>query len=165
MRLIKHLLFVLLLFIAQTAPAQMQGKDSQAEKWRKKINLDYTVPDYHVKKPDAKVIGWRLAMILHSLEQNYMQPIYSHYLTMILSHQMSDGASLYAPIHKMKTLDIQKQDSIITIRIKLFSKTKGIGKIEQEIPLTFVNSVSKDDIANTLFSELGQYIKKREMNS
>ena len=161
MRLIKHLLFVLLLFIAQTAPAQVQGKDSQTEKWRKKINLDYTVPDYHVKKPDAKVIGWRLAKILQLLEQNYTQYRYNHYLALIFSHQMNDG-SLYAPIHKMKTLDIQKRDSVITIRIKLFSKSKKSGKVEQEIPLTFINSVSGDNIANTLFSEFGQYIRKEE---
>lgn len=161
MRLIKYLLSASLSFIALTAPAQVQGKDSQAEKWRKKINLDYTVPDYSIKKPDAKVIGWRLAKILQLLEQNYTQYRYNHYLALIFSHQMNDG-SLYEPIHKMKTLDVQKRDSVITIRIKLFSKSKKSGKVEQEIPLTFINSVSGDDIANTLFSELGQYIRKEE---
>ena len=137
----------------------MQSNNTQVEKWRKNIDLDYTVPDYSVKKPDAKVMGWRLAKILQSLEQNYTQPIYSHYLAMILSHQMSDGGSLYMPIYKLKILNIQKQDSVITVRIKFFSKTKELGKIEQEVPLIFVNSVSEDDIINTLFAELGQYIK------
>ena len=159
MRLIKYLLSASLSFIALTAPAQVQSKDSQTEKWRKKIDLDYTVPDYSIKKPDAKVMGWRLAKILQSLEQNYTQPIYSHYLTMILSHQMSDDGSLYMPIYKLKILNIQKQDSVITVRVKFFSKTKESGKVEQEVPLIFVNSVSEDDTVNALFSELGQYIR------
>ena len=158
MRLVKYLLSASLLFIALTVPAQVQGKDSQAEKWRKKTDLDYTVPDYSTKKPDAKVMGWRLAKILQSLEQNYTQPIYSHNLTMILSHQMSDDGSLYMPIYKLKILNIQKQDNVITVRVKFFSKTKESGKVEQEVPLSFINSVSEDDIVNTLFSELGQYI-------
>ena len=79
---------------------------------------------------------------------------------MILSHQMNDDGSLYRPIYKLKILNIQKQDSVITVRIKLFSKTKEPGKVEQEIPLTFINSISEDDVVNTLFSELGQYIKE-----
>ena len=161
MRLVKYLLSASLLFIALAAPAQMPSKDNQAEKWQQKIDLDYTMPDYHVKKPDAKVVGWRLAKILQLLEQNYTQYRYNHYLALIFSHQMNDG-SLYEPIHKMKTLDIQKRDSVITIRIKLFSKSKKSGKVEQEIPLTFINSVSGDNIANTLFSEFGQYIRKEE---
>ena len=154
---------MLILFsIALSAPAQafVQNEDVRTEKWRQKIDLDYTVPDYSIKKPDAKVMGWRLAKILQSLEQNYTQPLYSHYLTMILNHHLNDDSSLYIPIYKLKILNIQKQDSVITVRIKLFSKTKASGKIEQEIPLTFVNSVSEDGIANTLFSELGQYIKE-----
>ena len=136
----------------------MQSNNTQVEKWRKNIDLDYTVPDYNVKKPDAKVMGWRLAKILQSLEQNYTQGIYSHYLTTILSHQKAD-APLYMPIRKLTILNIQKQDSVITVRIKLFSKTKESGKVEQEVPLIFVNGVSEDDTINTLFAELGQYIK------
>ena len=157
---IKYISLFILFSIALSAPAQAfaQNEDVRTEKWRQKIDLDYTVPDYSVKKPDAKVMGWRLAKILQSLEQNYTQPVYSHYLTMILSHQMNDDGSLYRPIYKLKILNIQKQDSVITVRIKLFSKTKEPGKVEQEIPLTFINSVSEDDVVNALFSELGQYI-------
>ena len=159
---IKYISLLILFSIALSAPAQAfaQNEDVQAEKWRQKIDLDYTVPDYSVKKPDAKVMGWRLAKILQSLEQNYTQPVYSHYLTMILSHQMSDDSSLYMPIYKLKILNIQKQDSVITVRVKFFSKTEESGKVEQEVQLIFVNSISEDDTVNTLFSELGQYIKK-----
>ena len=158
---IKYISLLILFPIVLSAPAQAfaQNEDVRTEKWRQKIDLDYNVPDYSIKKPDAKVMGWRLAKILQSLEQNYTQDRYNHYLALILSHQMDDG-SPYMPIYKVKILNIQKQDNIITVRIKLFSKTKASGKIEQEIPLTFVNSVSEDGIANTLFSELGQYIRK-----
>ena len=162
MRQVEFLLSASLLFIALTVPAQVQSKDSQTEKWRQKIDLDHTVPDYSTKKPDAKVMGWRLAKILQSLEHNYTQPIYSHYLTMILSHQMSDDGSLYMPIYKLKILNIQKQDSAITVRVKFFSKTKESGKVEQEVSQTFTNSVSEDDVINTLSSELGQHIREEE---
>ena len=81
---------------------------------------------------------------------------------MILSRQMSDDGLLYMPIYKLKILNTQKQDSVITVRVKFFSKTKEAGKVEQEVSLTFTNSVSEDDTVNALFSELGQYIREEE---
>ena len=62
---------------------------------------------------------------------------------MILSHQMNDDGSLYRPIYKLKILNIQKQDSVITVRIKLFSKTKEPGKGEQEVPLLSVITLNQ----------------------
>lgn len=162
MAIIKRILLFILFFVtlALSAQTSVQNKDAQTMKWQQKIDLDYTVPDYSVKKPDAKVMGWRLAKILQALEQNYTQGIYNHYLSLIFEHQADDKSILYMPIHKLKILNIQKQDSVITIHIRLFSKDKAFGKVEREVSLTFINSVSEDDSVNILFSELGQYIRK-----
>lgn len=90
--------------------------------------IDYNVLDYNVKRPDILVMGWRLTMILESLEKNYTQNIYSWYLTNILNHQTEEHAPLYLPIDKLKILNIQKQDNVVSICIKLLSKTKELGK-------------------------------------
>ena len=69
------------------------------------INLDYSVPDYNVKRPDVKVMGWRLAKILQSLEKNYTQPVYNQMLSQIHNTQMEELKVRYLPIKKIKQLD------------------------------------------------------------
>ena len=63
----KKLLFLSLLMLAvvgMLAQTTSQGEDEKVIELRQKIGIDYTVPDYDVKKPDAKVMGWRLAKML-----------------------------------------------------------------------------------------------------
>ena len=134
-------------------------EQQREQKIREAINLDYSVPDYNVTLPDEKVMGWRLAKILQSLEKNYSQGLYNQYLTRIRNAQM-DKYSL-SSIEKIKILNIQKQDSVITIKINTFVKEKK-NKINFDIVLTFINSVSDDDVANNLFSDIARYIKKDE---
>lgn len=153
-------LLTTMLFAALCASAQQtaQYDEVQKEKIHQEIGIDYSVPDYSVRRPDAQVMGWRLTKILESLERNYTQNIYSWYLTNILNHQTDEHAPLYLPIDKLKILNIQKQGNTVSIRIKLLSKTKELGKIEREIVLSFINGVSEDDTVNTLFYELDRHI-------
>ena len=85
------LLFLLLLpCIPSSAQYSQYTEETHEERIRRQIALDYTFPDYNVTKPDAKVIGWRLAGILQFLEKNYMQGLYNQKLSSIRASQMED---------------------------------------------------------------------------
>ena len=79
----KKLMLLSLLMLAavgMSAQTYSQSEDPKEIEMREKIGIDYSVPDYDVKKPDAKVIGWRLAKMLIKLEQNYQQGTYNRML-------------------------------------------------------------------------------------
>ncbi len=61
---------------AQTDNSQ-RWNESREDWYRRMINLNYDVPDYSVSRPDDKVVGWRTAKILLSLEKNYTQGVYN----------------------------------------------------------------------------------------
>ena len=117
------------------------------------------VPDYNVKKPDAKVMGWRLAKMLQFLEKNYKQAIYNRQLSRIRYEQMGEPKVLYLPIEKLRILDIEKQDSVITIKINTVSGKKK-DKVDFDMVLTFVNSMSDDETTNKIFCDIGRYIRE-----
>lgn len=75
----KLILLSLLMLTAGSMSAQTysQGEDPKVIEMRQKIGIDYSVPDYNVRKPDAKVMGWRLAKMLIKLEKNYQQGTYN----------------------------------------------------------------------------------------
>ena len=165
--ILRTLLFCLLALSSFSAFAQTrtlteeQLEVQKRQEYRESINLDYSVPDYNVKKPDEKVMGWRLAKILMSLERNYTQVSYHHNLCQIRNEQMGEIKYNYLHIDKISILNIQKKDSVITIKINTLSK-KDKQKITFDIVLTFVNSLSEDMTANQLFSDLARYIKEDE---
>ena len=71
---------LILTAVGMSAQSTPQSEDPKVIEMREKIGIDYTVPDYDVKKPDAKVMGWRLAKMLIKLEQNYQQGMYNRML-------------------------------------------------------------------------------------
>ena len=164
---LRTLLFCLLTLSSLSASAQTrtlteaQREELKRQEYRESINLDYSVPDYNVKKPDEKVMGWRLAKILMSLERNYTQTLHNQILSHIRNKQMGEFKYSYLHIDKISILNIQKQDSAITIKINTLSK-QNRQKIAFDIVLTFVNSLSEDMTANQLFSDLARYIKEDE---
>lgn len=168
----KKLLFTCVLLLATlTAAAQFryryttyeQQKEQQKQAIRDQINLDYTVPDYNVSSLDEKVMGWRLAKMLLYLEDNFTQWQHNRRLSMIRSVQMGEVSVSYHPIDKIKVLNVQKQDSVITIKINTFSKgEKKRDDVNFDITLSFTNNLSDDETTNSLFSDIGRYIRKNE---
>ena len=160
----KHffLLFLLLPCIPSSAQYSQYTEETHEERIRRQIALDYTLPDYNVSKPDAKVIGWRLAGILQFLEKNYMQGLYNQKLSSIRASQMEDINYRYHHIDKIQFKHIQKRDSVITIVINMFSKVDKKKKFSNDVTLTFTNSLSDDVRANELFSDIVRYIKRDE---
>ena len=170
----KKLLFTSVLLMATlTAAAQFryryttyeQQKEQQKQAIRDQINLDYTVPDYNVPRPDANVMGWRLAKMLLYLEDNFTQWQHNRRLSMIRNVQMGEVSVSYHAIDKIKVLNVQKQDSVITIKINTFSKgEKKKDNVNYDITISFTNSLSADETVNSLFSDIGCYIRRSEVD-
>lgn len=161
----KKLMLLSLLMLAagsMSAQSYSQGKDPKVIEMRQKIGIDYTVPDYDVRKPDAKVMGWRLAKVLKKLEQNYQQGTYNRMLASIRSEILEEPNLRYIPVNKMKILKIQKIGDVITIRISTSSKNETLGKLNHEFDIKFEKGVSDNDTTNQLFSDLNRYIKEDE---
>ena len=104
-------------------------------------------------------MGWKLAGILQFLEKNYKQGIYNQMLSQIRNKQMNELVVRYLPIERIKLRSVEKHDSVITITINTFSKTNKKEKIDCDIKLVFINSISGDEIANRLFSDMGRFVK------
>ena len=154
------LLFLLLLpCIPSSAQYSQYTEETHEERIRRQIALDYTLLDYNVTKPDAKVMGWRLAGILQFLEKNYMQGLYNQKLSSIRASQIEDINYRYLHIDKIQFKHIQKRDSVITIVINMFTKVDKKKKFSNDVTLTFTNSLSDAVRANELFSDIVRYIK------
>ena len=163
----KYILLLFISFLSLSASAQYhtlsteQQLELKKQEIRKKIAFDYSVPDYETKKLDAKVMGWRLAKMLQFLEKNYTQGFYNRMLSKIRSLQMNDMKYGYWNVDNIKILNVQKQDSVIRIKINTYTK-RDREKVNYDITLSFVNSFSDDETANNLFVDIGRYIKKDE---
>ena len=144
------------------AQTTSQSEDEKVLEMRQKIGIDYTVPDYDVKKPDAKVIGWRLAKMLQKLEKNYQQRMYNQMLTSIRSEILEEPRIRYVAVNKMKIQRIQKVGDVITIRFSTSSKNETLGKLNHEFEIKFNKGVSENDTVNQLFSDLNRYIEEDE---
>lgn len=160
----KQILLTILMLAAFSMSAQTfsQGEDPKVIELRQKIGIDYTVPDYDVKKPDAKVMGWRLAKMLQKLEQNYQQGMYNRMLASIRSEILEEPRIRYIAVNKMKILKVQKVGDVITIRFSTSSKHENLGKLNHEFEIKFDKGVSYNDTANQLFADLNRYIKEDE---
>lgn len=145
-----------------SAQSTSQGEDEKFVEMRQKIGIDYFLPDYDVKKPDVKVMGWRLAKMLIKLEKNYQQGTYNRLLASIRSEVLEEPRIRYIAVNKMKILKVQKVGDVITIRISTSSKNETLGKLNHEFDIKFDKGVSDNDTVNQLFSDLNRYIKEDE---
>ena len=151
-----------LLFGATTLSAQTvyPWNETKEQKYQRLINLDYSVPDYEVSRPEANVMGWKLAGILQFLEENYQQSVYNQMLAQIRNVQMGTLKVHYLPVDKIQVTHVQKQDSVITISINTFTKISKKEKVSYDVKLVFTNSLSDDDTTNKLFSDIGKFVRE-----
>ena len=164
----KILLSLCLLLSSLLASAQYrntsseQNDEAKKQELRQQIGLEYSMPDYAVKKIDASVIGPRLAKILTRLLDTYKQPLYNQYLAMIRSEVAEDHNLQYVHVDKLKLLNITKAGNTITIRFNTFTKDKNRGKLDYDLEFAFVDGLSEYNTVNELFSSISRYIKVEE---
>lgn len=157
------LLFSLLLMVCGIA-AQSAGQidEKKMMEYRETIGLDYSMPDFNTSKIDAKVIGVRLAKILQSLEENYVQGYYNRTLASILAEQLESPAYQFVSVTKIKTQKITKMGDEITILLKTTFKSTNEGKKNTILTLRFFQGISDSPFVNSLFYALGNYLKEDE---
>lgn len=143
------------------ASAQRVTTTSEAERKeiaKKTLALDYSMPDYSIKKIDAKVMGAHLANILESLCANYNQPVYLGSLCVIQSNQI-DGLN-YGRIKSMKLENVTKTGNELTIRFNTTLEPNNLNLNKSHMVFTFVDGVSEDPAINDFFCTLCRYIKE-----
>lgn len=135
------------------------GKETKEEIWRKKIDLDMSVPDFKTTKVDQKVMGWRLAKTIDFLQKTYTQGSYNRTWSSIRYEQTEDPRIRFAYVDKLEFVSAEKNDSVITLKWKTFTKLDKKEKVYYDIIMTFVNGVSDSETVNNLFSDISRYIK------
>lgn len=156
------LLFSLLLMACGMAAQSTQIDEKKMMEYRETIGLDYSMPDFNTSKIDAKVIGVRLAKILQSLEENYVQGYYNRVLASILAEQLETPAYQFVSVTKIKTQKITKMGDEITILLKTTFKSTNEGKKNAILTLRFFQGISDSHFVNSLFYALGNYLKEDE---
>ena len=138
------------------------GKETKEEAWRKKINIDTSVPDFKTTKVDQRVMGWRLAKMIDFLQKTYTQSSYNRTWSVIRYEQTEDPRIRFVGIDKLEFVSAEKKDSVIILKWKTFTKLDKKEKVYHDIIMTFVNGVSDSETVNNLFSDVGRYIKPDE---
>lgn len=125
---------------------------------KKTLALDYSMPDYSIKKIDARVMGAHLANILESLCANYNQPVYLGSLSVIQSNQI-DGLN-YGRVKSMKLENVTKTGNELTIRFKTTLEPNNLNLKKSQLLFHFVDGVSEDIATNDFFCTLCRYLKE-----
>ncbi len=143
--------------------AKVETDSTRMAKYKEKIGLDMTVPDFNTKSVNPKVMGPRLTNIIQFLLDNYHQPAYSNRLCKIIKEQEPALEKIGISIKSLEFVSAQKKDNEILLKFSV-KLDKNEGKIKRtEVFLSFVNGVSRNGITNDLISELSKYVQAREL--
>lgn len=157
----KILLFLFLLISANVFSQSTWGSPSDDQyntEVRQKLNLDYSMPDYHTGKIDPKVMGPRLAMLLQELCAKYKDSDKEFYLSKIQCQQIEDLD--YCNIKDMKLENVTKTGKAITIRFKTTLDKNPLNIKKSDLTISFVDGVSDIKYANSLFMTISKYLKE-----
>lgn len=125
---------------------------------RETLALDYSMPDYTVKKIDPKVMGPRLAAILEAVNENYQQPKYLSRLSLMQKSQIADMP--YCTVKKMKLKKVEKQGNSITITYETVLEPNAQNIKKAQLVFRFIDGVSESSTVNDFFCGICRYIKE-----
>lgn len=154
----KTLFTTLLLMVSLFAFAQSnESQELYNAKVRETLALDYSMPDYSVRKIDSKVMGPRLAAILTKLNEMYKQETYLYKLSFIQSEQI-EGLS-YAHVKAMKLDRVLKEGNEITVQY-----ITTLGSNDQNLKKGVLKFVMRDGVSdsrsvNDLLCNICRYLK------
>lgn len=135
------------------------GKETKEEAWRKKIDMDMSVPDFKSNKVNQEVMGWRVAKMIDYLQKYYHQASYNRQLSLIRYEQTEDPKIRFAGIDKLTFINAEKRDSVFLIKWHTYTRLEDKEKINHNITMEFINGVSNSDTINDLFSDISRFIK------
>lgn len=152
----KTLFTTLLLMVSLFAFAQSnESQELYNAKVCETLALDYSMPDYSVRKIDAKVMGPRLAAILTKLNEMYKQETYLHKLSFIQSEQI-EGLN-YTLIKAMKLDRVFKEGNEITVRYITTLGSNDMYLNRGVLKFVIRDGVSDDRSVNDLLCNICRY--------
>ena len=160
------LITMLLLFGATSISAQTSAKPSldsvKIAEYREKLSLDYSMPDYSVKKIDETKIGSHLANILRYFEENGTRGTLTSWISSILSEQNETFKNRYIELKKLKLQKVSKTGNEITIIYNASLQAPAGLPSQADLMFHFWEGVSKSKPVNEMFSYISRYVKARE---
>ena len=131
--------------------------EPEVSELRQKTGLDYSMPDYSVKKIDERVVGPRLAFILNHIVTHNSENTHSTMLSPLLREQNENLR--YVSPKKVKVMKITKQVNEISILLKVWLQPNGENLSVIDIPITFTDGISDSNAANRLFMTINRLYK------
>jgi len=169
--MLKYIFTFLLLLGATSISAQLlqhrfakvETDSARMAKYKEKIGLDMTVPDFNSKSINPKVMGSRLANIIQSLLDNYHQLGYTNQLSRIIKEQEPAFEKLGIKIKKIEFTSAYKKGNEIALKLSVKLDNNEAKIKRTNIVFSFIDGVSDNMITNELFSELSKYVQAREL--
>lgn len=163
----KKLLFTMFLLLGATSiSAQTSAKPSldsvKIAEHREKLSLDYSMPDYSVKKIDENKIGTHLANILRYFEENGTRGTLTSWLSSILSEQDETFKNRYIELKKLKLQKVSKTGNEITIIYNASLQAPAGLPSQADLLFHFLDGVSESKPVNEMFSYISRYVTARE---
>ena len=166
----KHYLLLLFLLLGAAGAtnlfAQTSSKSSmdsaQIAEYRANFALDYSMPDYSVKKIDDNKMGSRLANILRYFEENGTSGYLTHWMSSIISEQDESFKGTYFEPKKLKLMRVSKIGNEITIIYIVTLDAKGKQPSQTKVIFHFLDGVSESKPVNEMFSYICRYVTARE---
>ena len=154
----KTLFTTLLLMVSVFAFGQSnENQELYNAKVRETLALDYSMPDYSVRRIDSKVMGPRLAAILTKLNEVYKQETYLYKLSFIQSEQIEDLS--YTAIKTMKLDSVLKEGNEITVQYITTLGSNDLNLNRGVLKFILRDGVSDDSSVNDLLCDICRYIK------
>ena len=156
----KLLLITLLMVFTLNISAQttQQSEDARTIELRQKLGIDYSMPDFSTSKIDGKVIGERLAKMLHKLQSKYDDCVLNQNISLIQCEQIENLN--YATVEKLNITRISKVGDVITIEAKTKLGNNAAKVKNAKLTFVFNKGVSESISINDLFKDLSRYIKE-----
>jgi hypothetical protein len=156
------LLFLFLLLGTTDMFAQSEAdsrKDSlYRQEVRETIALDYTMPDYSVKKIDEAKMGLRLSALLTYLEKYQNNSYINPWIASIVKEQHKALKDRYFEVEKLKLVSVSKSGNEITVRYNVSPVIKIDNPGALLLTFHFTEGVSESKNINDLFSYIGHYV-------
>ena len=163
----KHILITLRLLLgAANIFAQSDAKTRSDSLYRQEVRemiaLDYSMPDYSVKKIDESKIGSRLASLLRYLEENQKNSYINPWIASVIKDHNESLKGKFFEVEKLKLVSVSKAGNLITIKYKASLSAKIENSESLLLNIHFIDGVSESKNVNDLFSYIGRYVTARE---
>ena len=163
----KYILITILLLLGATnifaqSDANTRRDSLYRQEVREMIALDYSMPDYSVKKIDESKLGSRLASLLRYLDENQKNSYINPWIASVIKEHNESLKDKFFEVEKLKLVSVSKAGDVISIKYKASLSAKIDNSEPVFLIIHFIDGVSESKNVNDLFSYISRYITARE---